>query len=131
LNEDRINVKTADQKYCTECGELIRLRAEICPKCGCRQLTPQPTLQPAFSYKPDPVVGPMILLFIGNVLWSGLGNLMIGDQRGWAYGFLTWIFFVLSWFTLGLPCVLFFAYCGWQGYEFLRGREHSLAAQQA
>ena len=27
----------ADQKYCFECGEVIRGRAEICPKCGVRQ----------------------------------------------------------------------------------------------
>jgi hypothetical protein len=30
--------KTADEKYCSECGEVIRLKAEICPKCGVRQL---------------------------------------------------------------------------------------------
>lgn len=30
--------KTADEKYCSECGEIIRLKAEICPKCGVRQL---------------------------------------------------------------------------------------------
>lgn len=29
--------KKADEKYCQECGELIKLKAEICPKCGCRQ----------------------------------------------------------------------------------------------
>lgn len=30
--------KTADEKYCSECGEIIRIKAEICPKCGVRQL---------------------------------------------------------------------------------------------
>jgi hypothetical protein len=29
--------KTADEKYCHECGEIIRAKAEICPKCGVRQ----------------------------------------------------------------------------------------------
>lgn len=29
--------KTSDEKYCHECGEVIRLKAEICPKCGVRQ----------------------------------------------------------------------------------------------
>jgi TM2 domain-containing membrane protein YozV len=28
---------TAPTKYCPECGEKIRLRAEICPHCGVRQ----------------------------------------------------------------------------------------------
>lgn len=29
--------KQADEKFCHECGALIRARAEICPKCGVRQ----------------------------------------------------------------------------------------------
>lgn len=30
--------KNVDEKFCTECGEIIKLKAEICPKCGVRQL---------------------------------------------------------------------------------------------
>ena len=30
--------KNLDEKFCTECGEIIKLKAEICPKCGVRQL---------------------------------------------------------------------------------------------
>jgi RNA polymerase subunit RPABC4/transcription elongation factor Spt4 len=29
-------MKTIDQKFCQECGELINIKAEICPKCGVR-----------------------------------------------------------------------------------------------
>ncbi|MHB1331454.1 MAG: TM2 domain-containing protein [Sulfuriferula sp.] len=29
--------KTSDEKYCQECGKIIRAKAEICPECGCRQ----------------------------------------------------------------------------------------------
>jgi TM2 domain-containing membrane protein YozV/ribosomal protein L40E len=32
--------KAPDEKYCFECGALIRARAEICPKCGVRQQAP-------------------------------------------------------------------------------------------
>lgn len=28
----------ADEKYCSNCGAIISARAEICPKCGVRQL---------------------------------------------------------------------------------------------
>ena len=39
MNEMQIKKeKTADEKFCSECGEIIRLKAEICPKCGVRQL---------------------------------------------------------------------------------------------
>ena len=29
--------KRPDEKFCHECGEIIRAKAEICPKCGVRQ----------------------------------------------------------------------------------------------
>jgi TM2 domain-containing membrane protein YozV len=36
-------MKQENEKYCTECGEMINIKAEICPKCGVRQ-TMQSTL---------------------------------------------------------------------------------------
>ena len=30
--------KGMDEKFCSECGSVIKARAEICPKCGVRQL---------------------------------------------------------------------------------------------
>ena len=35
MNE--IRTKGLDEKFCSECGEIIKLAAEICPKCGVRQ----------------------------------------------------------------------------------------------
>jgi len=34
--------KAQDEKFCSECGKIIKLKAEICPECGVRQhgLTP-------------------------------------------------------------------------------------------
>jgi TM2 domain-containing membrane protein YozV len=32
--------KGADEKFCSECGAVIKLKAEICPKCGVRQFGP-------------------------------------------------------------------------------------------
>ncbi|WP_157288355.1 hypothetical protein [Uliginosibacterium gangwonense] len=29
--------KSADEKFCQECGAVIKAKAEICPKCGVRQ----------------------------------------------------------------------------------------------
>ena len=34
-------MKAVDEKYCSECGVIIRIKAEICPNCGVRQLTTQ------------------------------------------------------------------------------------------
>ena len=30
-------MKNENQKYCSECGALINIKAEICPSCGVRQ----------------------------------------------------------------------------------------------
>jgi len=32
--------KGLDEKYCSECGAIIKAKAEICPKCGVRQTSP-------------------------------------------------------------------------------------------
>lgn len=32
-----VRTKGTDEKFCSECGEIIRSKAEICPKCGVRQ----------------------------------------------------------------------------------------------
>ena len=32
------NQKNHDEKNCSECGSVIKARAEICPKCGVRQV---------------------------------------------------------------------------------------------
>ena len=112
---------------------MILRRAEICPGCGCRQLPATPTSAPIFanlgqnSELAGPVAGQMILLLVLNIFWNGLGNLAIGDKRGWAFGFLNWLVFALSMVTAGIPSLLFFAYCGYVGYQFLT-EEHSSSA---
>jgi TM2 domain-containing membrane protein YozV len=30
-------MKNENEKFCTECGNVINVKAEICPKCGVRQ----------------------------------------------------------------------------------------------
>jgi len=61
----------------------------------------------------------MAVLIGLNILWNGLGNLAIGDKRGWAFGFVNWIAVALSFIMVGIPLILFFAYCGYAGYQFL------------
>jgi hypothetical protein len=117
MNETH-QAKSVNEKYCADCGALILLRAEICPKCGCRQ-NAAPTER--FSVQADPATGPMIQLIACNFLWSGLGNILVGDKRGWGYGFFNWVIFALSLFTMFIPSLLFFAYCSWQGYLYLQG----------
>lgn len=31
-------MKNANEKFCSDCGSIINIKAEICPKCGVRQM---------------------------------------------------------------------------------------------
>ena len=37
---DQAVMKNADEKFCSDCGSVIKTKAEICPKCGVRQQAP-------------------------------------------------------------------------------------------
>jgi len=43
MTDTTVAQKGVDQKYCRDCGSVIALRAEICPKCGVRQAEPPRT----------------------------------------------------------------------------------------
>lgn len=122
----------SDQKYCSECAKVILRRAEICPGCGCRQVATQPVQPgPGFypSYQtptpPSPFTNKMIVLVLLNFLWSGAGNVAIGDRRGWGFVFANIIILVISFFTAFIPSILFFGFCCWTGYQYLTEAEAS------
>lgn len=43
MNQPR--TKAIDEKFCSDCGEIIKLKAEICPLCGVRQMPPPAYIQ--------------------------------------------------------------------------------------
>jgi predicted Zn finger-like uncharacterized protein len=63
-----------DEKYCVECGNIIRARAELCPNCGVRQ----PYVEEG-SYPRRPSRGgvkmPLLISAISNIIvgliWAG------------------------------------------------------------
>ena len=52
--------KAVDEKFCTDCGQTIKAKAEICPKCGVRQLPPP------FSEK-SRLATALLALFLGGL----------------------------------------------------------------
>ena len=36
MNQDVM--KNVDEKFCSDCGSVIKIKAEICPQCGVRQM---------------------------------------------------------------------------------------------
>ena len=79
--------KAADEKYSSECGAVIRRKAEICPNCGVRQ----------FSYGPLGAIAPngknrvaaaLLALFLG---WLGVHKFYLGQVgQGILYLLFSW-----------------------------------------
>jgi len=52
-----------------------------------------------------------------------LGESCHRRQESWALGFVNWIVVALSFVMIGIPSILFFAYCGYAGYQFLLSQQ--------
>lgn len=63
-----------NEKYCSECGAIIKRTAEFCPKCGTRQFREQPYKNPAIAA-------------VLSALIVGLGQIYNG-QLGKGIGFI-------------------------------------------
>ena len=76
--------KAADEKFCSECGAVIKAKAEICPKCGVRQLPP-PGIY--ISTTPDgksKLIAALLALFLGGF---GVHKFYLG-RAGWGVVYL-------------------------------------------
>lgn len=69
-------------KYCTECGNELKIKAELCPKCGVRQ-----TVNSEGSKK---IVAGVLALLLGGF---GIHHFYLGNiGRGIIYLLLCWTF---------------------------------------
>ena len=61
-------VKGIDEKFCSECGAVIKAKAEICPKCGVRQISPSAAINlgPVASNGKSRVAAALFALFLGG-----------------------------------------------------------------
>lgn len=63
---DSVRTKGLDEKYCADCGEIIKAKAEICPKCGVRQLpVPSPFGVSAPNGK-NKIAAALLAFFLGG-----------------------------------------------------------------
>lgn len=63
-----IPVKGIDEKFCSDCGAVIKAKAEICPKCGVRQLgRPTPiNLGPVAANGKSRIAAALFAFFLGG-----------------------------------------------------------------
>ena len=73
-----IEQKSKDEKFCSECGSVINIRAEICPKCGVRQFSAG---APGQKSK---VGAALFAIFLGSL---GIHKFYLG-QVGWGVVYL-------------------------------------------
>lgn len=81
--------KRPDEKFCHECGAVIRARAEICPKCGVRQFTGSGGLSITPSGKSKLAAG-LFAIFLGGI---GVHKFYLGRAgQGILYLLFCWTF---------------------------------------
>lgn len=57
--------KGIDEKYCTSCGSIIKKEAEICPKCGVRQIPAPYTQMAGNEHGSDWLTTLLLCFFLG------------------------------------------------------------------
>lgn len=80
--------KGADEKFCSDCGETIKARAEICPKCGVRQLATPSGLAATAPNGKSKIAAALLAFFLGGF---GVHKFYLGQVgRGILYLLFFW-----------------------------------------
>lgn len=83
----RGTMKNPDEKFCMECGAVIRRRAEICPNCGVRQSGSPGAIVPHGKSR---LAAALLAIFVGGF---GLHKFYLGQVGlGIVYLLFSWTF---------------------------------------
>jgi TM2 domain-containing membrane protein YozV/ribosomal protein L40E len=84
--------KGLDEKFCSDCGAIIKIKAEICPKCGVRQMPPPMliNLGAVAANGKSRVAAALLALFLGGF---GIHKFYLGQTGlGILYLLFCWTF---------------------------------------
>lgn len=76
--------KSADEKYCAECGAIIKAKAEICPKCGVRKNASLSSLAAIAPNGKSKLAAALFAFFLGGI---GIHKFYLG-RIGWGIVYL-------------------------------------------
>jgi TM2 domain-containing membrane protein YozV len=76
--------KGLDEKFCADCGAAIKLRAEICPKCGVRQISAVGNLGALAPNGKSKLAAALFGIFLGSF---GIHKFYLG-RVGWGILYL-------------------------------------------
>jgi TM2 domain-containing membrane protein YozV/ribosomal protein L40E len=89
--------KNIDEKFCSECASVINIKAEICPKCGVRQMPSEyPRSSTALNGR-SKVVAALFAIFLG---WMGAHKFYLGQ--------IVWGLLYLLFFWTTIPAIIAF-----------------------
>lgn len=80
-------MKGHDERFCTDCGNIIKIKAEICPHCGIRQ---QPEPKQTKSKGKTKSMAILLALFFGGI---GLHRFYLGRP-------ISGVFYILFCWTM-------------------------------
>lgn len=82
--------KEADEKFCSDCGDTIKAKAEICPRCGVRQLAAPLSFGNTAPNGKSKVAAALLAFFLGGF---GAHKFYLGQiGRGILYLVFFWTF---------------------------------------
>ena len=81
-----VPIKGANEKFCTECAAVINAKAEICPKCGVRQMSSLSgsSFGALAANGKSRIAAALLALFLGGL---GVHKFYLG-QIGWGIVYL-------------------------------------------
>jgi TM2 domain-containing membrane protein YozV len=90
MSDANVATKGADEKFCHECGAVIRAKAEICPKCGVRQTQATVAGMGVTPSGKSKLAAALFALFLGGI---GIHKFYLG-RVGWGivYILFCWTF---------------------------------------
>lgn len=95
--------KELDEKFCADCGEVIKAKAEICPKCGVRQIPyPSPFGVSAPNGK-NKIIAAILAFFFGGF---GVHKFYLG-QIGQGIVYLLFFWTVIPFFIAFIESILY------------------------
>lgn len=97
MEKETQRTKAPDEKFCSECGEIIKAKAEICPKCGVRQIPFSNSLTAVAPNGKSKILAALLALFLGNF---GVHKFYLGKIG------LGIIYFIFCW--TAIPAIISF-----------------------
>jgi TM2 domain-containing membrane protein YozV len=85
-------IKGLDEKFCSDCGSIIKAKAEICPKCGVRQMSKPLSINlgPVAANGKSRIAAALLAFFLGGF---GIHKFYLGQVGlGIVYLLFCWTF---------------------------------------